>query len=103
VRKVTQIYAARRNAFAATLAAELGGVADFDVPDGGLAFWLRFRDLDILDRIEVGASAQRLWLAPSRSFVTRPDAVRGLRLGFASLTEAEAQDGIRRLQKASSV
>jgi GntR family transcriptional regulator/MocR family aminotransferase len=103
VRKVTQIYAARRNAFAATLAAELGGVADFDVPDGGLAFWLRFRDLDILDRIEVGASAQRLWLAPSRSFVTRPDAVRGLRLGFASLTEAEAQDGIRRLRKASSV
>jgi len=101
VRKVTQVYAQRREAFAATLLQELGGLADFELPDGGLAFWLRFRDVKVLDRIENRAPGLGLWVAPSRSYVTRPDAPRGLRLGFASLTVDEAKDGIRRLRKAS--
>ena len=102
VRKVTQIYAQRRKAFAAMLAEELGGLADFEVPDGGLAFWVRFRNLKALDRIESRALASRVWIAPSRSYITRPDAVRGLRLGFASLTEQEAREGVRRLRAAAA-
>jgi GntR family transcriptional regulator/MocR family aminotransferase len=98
VRKVTQIYAQRRQAFASTLTEELAGLADFAVPDGGLAFWLRFRNLKALDRIETRALGAGVWIAPSRSYMTRPDAVRGLRLGFASLTEQEAREGIRRLR-----
>jgi GntR family transcriptional regulator/MocR family aminotransferase len=102
VRKVTQIYAQRRKAFAVTLAEELGGLADFDVPDGGLAFWVRFRNLKALDRIESRALASGVWIAPSRSYITRPDAARGLRLGFASLTEQEAREGVRRLRAAAA-
>jgi GntR family transcriptional regulator/MocR family aminotransferase len=41
-------------------------------------------------------------VAPSSSFITRPDATRGLRLGFASLTEQEAREGIRRLRAAAA-
>src|SRR3984885_11205074 len=59
VRKVTQIYAQRRKAFAAMLAEELGGLADFEVPDGGLAFWVRFRNLKALDAIEQPAARRR--------------------------------------------
>lgn len=104
VRKVTQVYAKRRQAFAEALGSEIGDLADFDLPNGGLAFWLRFRDLSVLDRIEAQAPNLGLWLAPSHSFLAQPDtdATRGLRLGFASLTEAEALDGIRRLRKAAS-
>jgi GntR family transcriptional regulator/MocR family aminotransferase len=102
VRKVTQIYAQRRKAFAAMLAEELGGLADFEVPDGGLAFWVRFRNLRALDRIESRALAAGVWIAPSRSYMTRPDAARGLRLGFASLTEQEAREGVRRLRAAAA-
>jgi GntR family transcriptional regulator/MocR family aminotransferase len=102
VRKVTQIYAQRRKAFAVTLAEELGGLADFEVPDGGLAFWVRFRNLKALDRIESRALASGVWIAPSRSYITRPDAARGLRLGFASLTEEEAREGVRRLRAAAA-
>jgi GntR family transcriptional regulator / MocR family aminotransferase len=102
VRKVTQVYAARRRAFAQSLSQDLGALTDFDVPDGGLAFWVRFRDAATVDRIETRAQALGVWLAPSHSFVTRPDAARGLRLGFASLTEDEARDGIRRLRKAAA-
>jgi GntR family transcriptional regulator/MocR family aminotransferase len=101
VRKVTQVYARRRVTFAQLLAQELEGLADFATPDGGLAFWLRFRDMKALDRLEARAPALGLWVAPSRSYVTRPDAPRGLRLGFASLTTEEAKDGLRRLRKAA--
>jgi GntR family transcriptional regulator/MocR family aminotransferase len=99
VRKVTQIYAQRRKAFAVTLR-ELAGWADFDIPDGGLAFWLRFSNLKALDRIESRAAGLGVWVAPSKSFAARKDAPRGLRLGFASLTEQESRDAIRRLRTA---
>src|SRR5207245_2093955 len=100
VRKVTQVYAQRRKAFGVTLTELLAALADFDIPDGGLAFWLRFRNLKALDRIEARALGLGVWVAPSRSFVARADAPRGLRLGFASLTEQEAREGIRRLRAA---
>jgi len=101
VRKVTQIYAQRRATFATTLR-ELSGLAEFDIPDGGLAFWLRFSNLKALERIESRAAGLGVWVAPSRSFMARKDAPRGLRLGFASLTEQEARDGVRRLRTAAA-
>lgn len=101
VRKVTQVYAKRRAAFAVTLR-ELEGLANFATPDGGLAFWLHFSNLKALDRIESRAPGLGVWVAPSRSFMARKDAPRGLRLGFASLTEQEAREGIRRLRSAAA-
>jgi GntR family transcriptional regulator/MocR family aminotransferase len=101
VRKVTQVYAKRRAAFAVTLR-ELAGLADFATPDGGLAFWLQFSNLKALDRIESRAAGLGVWVAPSRSFMARKDAPRGLRLGFASVTEQEAREGIRRLRTAAA-
>ena len=62
---------------------------------------MRFRNLKALDRIESRALASGVWIAPSRSYMTRPDATRGLRLGFASLTEQEAREGVRRLRIAA--
>ena len=74
------------------------------MPDGGLAFWLRFNNLKALERIESRAAGLGVWVAPSKSFMARKDkdAPRGLRLGFASVTEPEARDGIRRLRTAAS-
>lgn len=68
------------------------------MPDGGLAFWVRFRDQELLDRIDAKAASKQLWVAPSRSFVAQPGVQRGLRLGFASLNEREAREAIRRLR-----
>jgi GntR family transcriptional regulator / MocR family aminotransferase len=100
-RAATKIYARRRKTFAAALADEIGDLVDFDMPDGGLAFWVRFRDQDLLDRVDAKAASKRLWVAPSRSFVAQPGVQRGLRLGFASLNEREAREAIRRLRSAS--
>jgi GntR family transcriptional regulator/MocR family aminotransferase len=100
-RKASQIYAARRSAFAEALRDQLGDQADIRVPDGGLAFWLRFPDAALLDRIEQAAPALGLRFADSRSFATSLDAERGLRLGFASATEAEARAAIALLGQAA--
>ena len=69
-------------------------------PDGGLAFWLQFRRVAELDRVEVRALASGLRFATSRSFMARDSAPRGLRVGFASLNPAEAQAAIRSLKAA---
>ena len=102
-RKATQIYAERRTAFAAALADVMGARAECRTPDGGLAFWLRFPGSGTLDRIECDAPGLGLRFANSRSFATSERAERGLRLGFASLTEREARDALGLLARAAGI
>lgn len=97
-RKVWQVYARRRERFAAEIDRTFGGLVDYRIPDGGLAFWLRF-DTD-LDQLEIRAAAMGLRFAASRSFMTRDTAPRGLRIGFASLSEQEAHSAIAALRQA---
>ncbi|WP_240654784.1 PLP-dependent aminotransferase family protein [Croceicoccus ponticola] len=97
-RKARKVYAERREAFAAELARQLGDRISFRMPDGGLALWVRFRG--DLDKIEDRASAAGLKFAGSRSYTTRSDAARGLRLGFASLNSEEALAAIALLTEA---
>ena len=103
VRRVTQVYGVRRRAFDDRLRAIFGDRVDYRVPDGGLAFWLRFPDPALLDRIEAGAPVQSLRLAASASFMTTSDAPRGLRLGFGSLSEAEAERALTGLAAAGGL
>jgi len=98
-RKARLIYASRRESFAAELERALGARARFQMPAGGLAFWLHFDD--DLDQIEERAISAGLRFASSRSFMTRNDAPRGLRIGFASLDEAEAHAAIAALASAT--
>src|SRR3546814_2760541 len=77
-------------AFADALRRHLSDVADFTMPEGGLAFWLQFRDEALLDRIDRFSETAELRFAPSTSFAIPPSRGRGLRLGFASLDEDEA-------------
>ena len=83
-RKATRIYGERRNALAPVVREALGDFAEARLPDGGLAMWLNFHDLDALARIESGASAQGISFASSESYRLGPDAAHGLRIGFAS-------------------
>jgi GntR family transcriptional regulator/MocR family aminotransferase len=51
----------------------------------------------VLRRAEANAARHGLRFASSESFRAAPDAPHGLRLGFASLTETEAQAALKRL------
>jgi GntR family transcriptional regulator/MocR family aminotransferase len=99
-RKVRNVYAARRTRFAEILDATLGAAINYSLPDGGLAFWVRFRDPADLDRVESRAPGLGLCFATSRSFMARETAPRGLRVGFASLNATEALAAVRGLKAA---
>jgi len=99
-RKAWQVYAARRRNFAAELDEAFGDIVDYRMPDGGLAFWLRFPGVD-LDAMELRAAAKGLRFASSRSFMTQTEAPRGLRIGFASLNAFEARTALAGLREAA--
>jgi GntR family transcriptional regulator/MocR family aminotransferase len=101
-RKARHVYARRRQSFAASLDQHLRALVEYDMPEGGLAFWLRFRDEQVLDRLERRAGEMGLRFAASRSFMTRESAPRGLRFGFASLTEFEAEEALARVRRAAA-
>jgi GntR family transcriptional regulator / MocR family aminotransferase len=98
-RKALQVYLKRRNAFAELLRKNFNGLIDFKVPDGGLAFWITFRDAQVLDVIEVGVPRGTVRFLPSRSFAIAPFDERGLRLGYASLNTEEATAAVHRLRQ----
>ena len=69
------------------------------MPEGGLAFWVRFRDEAMLDRIDRHSETRALRFAPSTIFAMPPARERGLRLGFASLNEQEADRALGLLRQ----
>ncbi len=98
-RKALQVYLKRRNAFAELLEKNFTGIIDFKMPDGGLAFWITFRDAGVLDAIEQSVPRGNVRFLPSRSFAIAPFDQRGLRLGYASLTTEEATEAVHRLRQ----
>lgn len=97
-RKVRQIYATRRERFAEMLTQIFGDLVQFDLPQGGLAFWIRLAA--DLDSVEAGALRTGLRFASHRSYMAHDAAPRGLRLGFASLTPEEARTALGQLRAA---
>ena len=100
-RKVFQVYAARRLAFGRSVTEVLGDLVNFRMPDGGLAFWLTFKRIADLDRLEARLPELGMRVANSRSFATSKSAPRGLRIGFASLREEEARVALNTLARAA--
>lgn len=100
-RKALQVYFGRRNAFTQLLHENFGGMIDFKVPHGGLAFWVTFRDSEVLDAIEQGSPSRIVRFLPSRSFAIAPYQQRGLRLGYASLNVEEAIEAVRQLRRSA--
>jgi GntR family transcriptional regulator/MocR family aminotransferase len=99
-RKVLQRYRERRTLLAELLADAFDERVTFTLPDGGLAVWLRFDPSVDLERLAVLARIQRVQVMPSAAFSINDKPVHGLRLGFASLNEAELPRAVQRLDAA---
>jgi GntR family transcriptional regulator/MocR family aminotransferase len=107
-RKMMRLYSERRERFAELLPQTFGDDIAFSVPDGGLAFWVRFKGVD-LDRFLECAHARRLHFQSPRPFVSTNGAQSGaqngvaldaLRLGFAGLDLGELEAATERLSAA---
>jgi GntR family transcriptional regulator/MocR family aminotransferase len=99
-RKVLRIYAERRALIARLLREELAGLLEFDLPDGGLAVWVRLTATLDIKHLPEAARQERLQLLPGSAFSVAGRSVQGLRLGFASLDDTELRRGVQRLRAA---
>src|ERR1700722_2012376 len=98
-RKMMRLYAERRDRFAEFLGMAFGDAIELSVPDGGLAFWVRFNDVD-LDHLLERAHKRRVHFQSPHAFASDGAAVDSLRLGFASLDVGELKRATERLKAA---
>jgi GntR family transcriptional regulator / MocR family aminotransferase len=97
VARTRRIYAERRNVLAAALRRELGGAAEFVIPNGGMAMWVRFTspvDVELWARRSVDRGVY--WHTGRRyAFDQSPKPF--ARFSFAWLNERELPEAVRRL------
>lgn len=100
IRRVRREYALRRRTLAEALARRLGQALTFRVPPGGIGLWVTAaRGIDI-EGWARRAAAEGAIIATARMFTVDGRARPCARLGFASLTQAEIVEGVRRLARA---
>lgn len=98
IRKSLKTYMSRRNMLATLLSDKLFDHVEFDIPSGGLAFWLKFRKT--VNNLVITASAhqEKIRILPSSLFNTSNNTAQAIRLGFGSLNDAEIVKGVSRLE-----
>ena len=77
---------------------QLGDLASFDRPEGGMFIWVRLERPDIDTHEHLGAAlANGVAYVPGKAFGIADDHRHQLRLSFASASATELDEGIRRL------
>ena len=98
--KIAKIYEERRAFIAKLIRSELNDYVDFDLPDGGLALWLRIipsiNMLTFLKDVEL----EKVRVIAGATFSLTNEPVTAIRLGFATLNNDETALGIKRLKRA---
>jgi GntR family transcriptional regulator/MocR family aminotransferase len=98
LKKATQFYKLKRDFVAGLLEKKLAGKATYSIPDGGLAFWViphQPLDWKLTDK-KLQQKGIRIMLPETYSY---NQAVNGLRLGYANLSEEQLKEGISELAK----
>lgn len=93
--RVAAQYRVKRDAFAAALDQHFSDLADWDVPPGGLFFWLRLRCPIDTRRLLPRAIERGVAFMPGEPFFHRPaDGVGTLRLNFSHAGVNDAERGL---------
>lgn len=99
-RRMRAVYATRREALAEALARHLAGALTFDLPPGGMAIWTKVDEGIDVEAWAERAAHHRVAFSTARRFTFDGKPRSFLRLGFASLTEAEIETGVKRMKRA---
>jgi GntR family transcriptional regulator/MocR family aminotransferase len=98
-RKSLKIYKQRRNLFCEILKTDFRDAISFDIPEGGLAIWSLFDKSINLKELSERAQHIGLQIGDGTFYNNEVLKPNGLRLGFASLTEAEITKSLDLLKK----
>lgn len=99
-RRLGREFAERRQLMQQILRDELGSHVDFDMPKGGLAYWLRFRQPVDMRALLEHAQKEKVRFAPGSEFSAEGKEVQAARLGFANLNRNELESGLKRFKRA---
>jgi GntR family transcriptional regulator / MocR family aminotransferase len=99
IRKTAKIYLERRNALEMLLRKEISEFVDFDVPLGGLAFWLRLKKHISVSEFIEKTNTKKINILSESIYSDNNEEIQAFRLGFASLNNNELDKAIHRLQQ----
>lgn len=94
-KRAFNIYKERRDHMEAHLLTYLGKKITFRKPEGGLAFWVKFNRTINTEELSVKLLKKGVSVMPTERFSFSGKPLNALRLGYASLTPAELEEGIR--------
>ncbi|MFD1602577.1 PLP-dependent aminotransferase family protein [Flavobacterium artemisiae] len=98
LKKANLVYKAKRDYFESLLNLHLKEKISFTKPDGGLAFWIVPKaDINVLS-IHKKMAANGIQIMNPERF-SHQETVKGFRLGYASLSEKEMEEGLKALSK----
>jgi len=96
--EVRTFYRERRDGFARALTRHFSDIADWQIPQGGLFFWLRLKTLLDTRTLLDAALAQDVAFMPGEPFFAEPDRHRGLlRINFSHVLPERLDTGLARL------
>lgn len=96
------LYAKRRDALAAAMAAHLADLFDWEVPVGGMFLWATAKDPAFnTDRLFEAGLEAGVCVTPGRVFDPLGEDRRSIRLNFTLNDEAKLDESVRRLAKAA--
>lgn len=100
VHRIRRVYMARRAILMEALRRELDGALTFTQPAGGVALWVQAATGIDVDAWAERATAHGVAFATARLFAFDRKSRPAARLGFATLSEAELPEAVRRLAAA---
>lgn len=96
--ELRDFYRVRRDAFQAALITHFSDLADWNVPQGGLFFWLKLKQPQDTRTLLDAALANDVAFMPGEPFFPEPDNHPGyLRLNFSHIDPARLDEGLERL------
>lgn len=96
--ELRSFYRGRRDAFQAALARHFSDLADWQIPQGGLFFWLTLKQPLDTRTLLAPALDQDIAFMPGEPFFSEPDNHHGhLRLNFSHIDPARLDEGLKRL------
>ncbi|MEM1321789.1 MAG: PLP-dependent aminotransferase family protein [Bacteroidota bacterium] len=102
LKKAIRHYRERRDCFAELLRKELGDRVQFEVPEGGMAIWVRFDPAIDLHTTSRKAAAAGLYLSDGSSYNPPGQQLNASRLGFASMNLEEIAQAVAILRQSIS-
>lgn len=97
LKKSLKVYKERRDYMAHLLEKELGDMLEFQIPNGGLAFWLKWKKPINLLKLSQQAAKNNLFIP--KTLLYQQKNLQAMRIGFGNLNLEEMERSIQILKK----